>query len=110
MTTKCFLLIAGSLLVAGSLQAQISITGGDLYVYQAGDGVTTAGSGVGAPLLIDQFSTSQGASSGTLNSFIAQTVVPTTPASAGGNFLSQGQGQQDGQMSYNAAANALVFG
>jgi hypothetical protein len=110
MTTKCFLLLAGSLLVEGSLQAQISITGGDLYVYQAGDGVTTAGSGVGAPLLIDQFSTSQGASSGTLNSFIAQTVVPTTPASAGGNFVSQGQGQQDGQMSYNAAANALVFG
>jgi hypothetical protein len=103
-------LFAGSLIVACQLQAQISITGGDLYVYQAGDGATAAGSGVGAPAFIDQFGTAQGASSGTLNSFIAQTVLPSTPVSDGGNFLSQGQGQQDGQISYNGGADVLVFG
>jgi hypothetical protein len=99
-------LIASSLFAASQLQAQISITGGELFVFQAGDGVTTAGSGVAAPAFIDQFNTSVQ----TGNGFIAQTVLPTTPASAGGSFLSQGQGQQDGQISYNATANALVFG
>jgi hypothetical protein len=101
-----FLLIASSLFAASQLQAQISIAGGDLYVFQAGDGVTTAGSGVAAPAFIDQFNTSVQ----TGNGFIAQTVLSTTPASAGGNFLSQGQGQQDGQISYNTTANTLVFG
>lgn len=99
-------LFASSLIIVCQLQAQISITGGDLYVFQAGNGVTTAGSGVAAPAFIDQFNTS--VQSG--NGFIDQTVLPTTPASAGGNFLSQGQGQQDGQISYNPTANALVFG
>ena len=99
-------LLASSLIAVCQLQAQISITGGDLYVFQAGNGVTAAGSGVGAPAFIDQFNTS--VQSG--NGFIAQTVLPTTPASAGGNFLSQGQGQQDGQISYNATATVLVFG
>jgi hypothetical protein len=104
------LLVAGSLLVAGQLQAQISLAGGDLYVYQAGDGTTAAGSGVGAPVYIDQFDTLQSAGSGAANGFIAQTALPTTPVSDGGNFLAQGQGQQDGQLSYNANANVLVFG
>src|SRR5258708_4547615 len=85
------LLITGSLLVAVQLQAQISITPGNLYVFQTGNGTTAAGSGVGAPAFISQFSTSQGPSAGTLNSFIAQGALPTPPASAGGNFLSSGQ-------------------
>jgi hypothetical protein len=110
MSAERFLSLAGSLLVAGSLQAQISITGGDLYVYQAGNGTTAAGSGEGAPGFIDQFGTSQGASSGTLNSFLNQTVMPTTPASDGGNFLIQGQGQQDGGLFYDSVGNDLVFG
>ncbi len=100
------LLIAGSLLAAGQLQAQISISGGYLYVLQSGDGVTAAGSGVGAPAFIDQFNTSVNSGNG----YIAQTVLPTTPASFGQNFLLQGQGQQDGQLSYDATANVLVFG
>jgi hypothetical protein len=110
MITRRLLLLAGSLLSAGQLQAQISITGGDLYVYQAGDGVTVAGSGVGAPVYLDQFDTLQSADGGTANGFIAQTALPTTPVSDGGSFLTQGQGQQDGQLSYNADADVLVFG
>src|SRR5437773_12190061 len=103
-------LITSCLLAAGQLEAQISITGGNLYVFQTGNGTTAAGSGVGAPAFIDEFSTSQGPSSGTLNSFIAQTALPTTPVSAGGNFLSSGQSAQNGGLSYNASANVLVFG
>jgi len=101
-----FLLITGSLLAASQLQAQISLTGGNLYVFQSGDGITTAGSGVGAPGFIDQFNTSVQ----TGNGFIAQTVLPASPVSVGGNFLTQGQGTQNGGLSYNAIANVLVFG
>src|SRR6266404_372542 len=101
-----FLLITGSLLAARQLQAQISVTGGNLYVFQSGDGTTTAGSGVGAPGFIDQFNTS----AQTGNGFIAQTVLPTSPVSVGGNFLTQGQGTQNGGLSYNASGNVLVLG
>ena len=101
------LVITGGLLAAGQLRAQLTgVTGGNLYVFQAGDGVTAANSGVAAPAFIDQFTTS--AHSG--NGYTAQTALPTTPASAGGSFLSQGQGQQDGQISYNPATGSLVFG
>ena len=103
-------LIAGSLLATGQLQAQISIAGGNLYVFQTGNGTTAAGSGTGTPAFIDQFNTLQGANGGTLNSFLAQTALPTTPVSAGGNFLSSGHSPQNGGLSYNASANLLVFG
>jgi hypothetical protein len=103
------LLLTGCLLATGPIQAQISITGGDLYVYQAGDGTTAAGSGVGAPVYIDQFSTAQGASDGTLNSFLAQTALPTT-AGFGVNLLSSGQSPQDGGLFFSAASDTLVFG
>src|SRR6266478_7019942 len=106
LTIRRRLLLAGSLLEAGQLQAQISISGGYLYVLQSGDGVTAAGSGVGAPAFIDQFNTSVNSGNG----YIAQTVLATTPASFGQNLLLQGQGQQDGQLSYDATANVLVFG
>jgi len=105
------LLIAGSLTAAAQLQAQItSIDPGNIYLLQAGDGVTTAGSGEGAPALIDEFNTSQSAGGGTANGFVAQTALPTTPASDGGNFLTQGQGQQDGQLFYDPVGNTLAFG
>jgi hypothetical protein len=37
-------------------------------------------------------------------------VLPTSPASVGGNFLSSGQSPQNGGLSYNPSANLLVFG
>ncbi|MGD1089750.1 MAG: PEP-CTERM sorting domain-containing protein [Verrucomicrobiota bacterium] len=112
MTTKCFLLLAGSLLVAGSLQAQISITGGDLYVFQDGSGTTAtyqdgggaiaAASGTGSAVFIDQFSTSA-------NGLIAQTAVPTT-ATAGVGLLTSGDNAQDGELTYDPNSDVLVFG
>jgi hypothetical protein len=110
LVIRHFLLITGSLFAVSQLQAQISINGGNLYVFQTGNGITTAGSGTGAPAFIDQFATTQGASGGTLNSFLAQTVLPTGPVSVGGDFLSSGQSPQNGGLSYNPTANLLVFG
>jgi hypothetical protein len=112
MTTKCFLLLAASLLVAGSLQAQISITGGNLYVLQDGSGTTStyqdgggaiaAGTGSGSPVFIDQFTTSA-------NGLVAQTAVPTT-ATAGVGLLTTADSPQDGQLYYDPVGKDLVFG
>lgn len=106
------LLIAGSLLAAGQLQAQINITGGNLYVLQDGSGTATtyqdgggsiaAGSGNGSAIFIDQFSTSA-------NGLIAQTAVPTT-ATAGVGLLTTADTPQAGQLYYDSINNALVFG
>ena len=99
-------LSASSLFVVCQLQAQISITGGDLYVFQDGTGTggtpIAAGSGLGSPVFIDQFNTS--------GSLLGQTAVPTTPVSNGGNFLTSGDSAQDGQLYYDPVGNALVFG
>ena len=65
---------------------------------------------MGAPGFIDQFDTAQSAGGGAVNGFLAQTALPTTPVSDGGNFLTQGQGQQDGQLSYDPNGNTLTFG
>jgi hypothetical protein len=40
MTNRRLLLLAGCLLAASQLQAQFSITRGDLYVYQIGNNTT----------------------------------------------------------------------
>src|SRR5208282_673969 len=106
LISRRLLLLAGSLLAAGQLQAQFSITGGDLYVYQDGNGTTAAGSGVGSPVFIDQFST---AANGSANDYLNQVALPTTTG-VGVNFLTSGQSPQDGGLSYNASGNVLVFG
>jgi hypothetical protein len=109
---RSFLLITSSLLAAGQLQAQISITGGNLYVLQDGSGTATtyqdgggsisAGSGSGSAIFIDQFSTSA-------NGLIAQTAVPTT-ATAGVGLLTTADTPQAGQLYYDSMNNSLVFG
>jgi hypothetical protein len=103
--------IAVSLLAMGRAQAQISINGGDLYVlqdgggttatYQDNDGAIAAGSGVGSPIFIDQFTTSA-------NGLLAQTAVPTT-ATAGVGLLTTGDSAQDGQLYYDSIGNDFVF-
>jgi hypothetical protein len=113
MTTKHFLLLVGSLIATGSLQAQFALNGGNLYVFQDGGGTTStyqdgngtvaAGSGEGSPVYIDQLST-------TANGLLNQVALPTTPVSAGGNFLTTADSSQDGQLYYDSVGNDLVFG
>jgi hypothetical protein len=113
LITCRIVLLASSLVAVCQLQAQISITGGNLYVlqdgsgtaatYQNGGGSIAAGTGSGSAVFIDQFSTSA-------NGIIAQTAVPTTPVSAGGNFLTTADSSQAGQLYYDSVGNDFVFG
>lgn len=102
LITRRLLPVAACLLAASQLQAQINITGGDLYVYQAGDGTTAVAASGAAPVYIDQFSTAA-------NGLIAQTALPTTTG-FGSDFLAGGQSATDGSLSYDPVGNALVFG
>jgi hypothetical protein len=112
LISRGFLGFTVSLLAIGRLQAQISVTGGDLYVlqdgsgttatYQDGGGTIAAGSGAGSPIFIDQFATSA-------NGLVAQTAVPTT-ATAGVGLLTAGDSPQDGQLYYDPVGNDFVFG
>ncbi len=105
-------LFAGSLITACQLQAQISITGGNLYAlqdgsgtaatYQNGGGSILAGTGSGSAIFIDQFSTSA-------NGLIAQTAVPTT-ATAGVGLLTTADSSQAGQLYFDSVGNDFVFG
>lgn len=112
MTTKCFLLLAGSLLVAGPLHAQFSLSGGDLYVYQAGSGTTAtyqAGNGTiaavnnsAAPVYIDQFSI-------TANGLLNQVALPNATGDGSG-FLASGDSATEGSLSLDSGGDTLAFG
>jgi hypothetical protein len=93
----CFLL-AGSLLVAGPLQAQFALSQGCLYVYQIGDGTNNLIS-AGATVFIDQFSTN-----GTL---LNQVALPDSGTNA---FIASGSSGSEGSLSLSPVGNALIFG
>jgi hypothetical protein len=88
------------LFVASQVQAQFSITGGHLYVYQIGNN-TTAGT-VAQPVFIDQFDTT-----GTL---LNQLAVPVSTAGVfGSGLVASGQSVTEGSLALNPAGNALTF-
>jgi hypothetical protein len=94
-------LVAVSLLAASQLQAQFSITGGDLYIYQIGNNTTTAGTAA-TPIFIDQFNTA-----GTL---LNQVAVPVSTAGVfGSGLVASGQSATEGSLAMNPAANTLTF-
>jgi hypothetical protein len=95
-----FFLIAVSLFAANRLQAAFSLTRGDLYVYQIGDGNTNGyGSATAAsPIFIDQFSTN-----GTL---LNQVELPTNGSVTVVASLNSGT---EGSLSLSPAGDALVF-
>ncbi len=94
-------LVGGSLLAAGQLRAQFSITGGDLYAYQIGNNTTAAGTAA-TPIFIDQFNTT-----GTL---LNQVAVPVSTASVfGAGLVASGQSATEGSLALNPADTALTF-
>jgi hypothetical protein len=94
-------LTAVSLVAATQLQAQFSITGGDLYVYQIGNNTTTAGT-TATPIFIDQFNPG-----GTL---LNQVAVPVSTVGVfGSGLVASGQSATEGSLALNPAGNALTF-
>jgi hypothetical protein len=93
-------IITGSLLIAGNVQAQFSITSGDLYVYQIGNN-TISGSAAN-PIFIDQFNTT-----GTL---LNQVAVPVSTAGTfGSGLVASGQSATEGSLALSPAGTALTF-
>jgi hypothetical protein len=92
------LLVAVSLLAAGRLQAAaFTLTKGDLYVYQIGDGNTVL-TAEGAAVFIDQFRTN--------GNLLSQVTVPTNTANA---FIASGSSGTEGSLSLDPAGDTLVF-
>jgi PEP-CTERM motif len=92
--------VIGSLLTAGRVLAQFSISDGDLYVYQIGNN-TVSGTAAN-PIFIDQLNTS-----GTL---LNQVAVPVSTAGTfGQGLLASGQSATEGSLALSPSDNALTF-
>src|SRR5690348_7204121 len=98
------LLLAGSLLAARQLEAQFSVTAGNLYVYQIGDGTTAVAGAGAAPVYIDQFNTFVNAGN---NPFSFQVALPTTGANS---FAAAANSATEGELTLIPAGNGLTFG
>jgi hypothetical protein len=99
LITRRLLLAVGSLFVAGQLQAAFSLTKGNLYVYQIGDGNTNGygSTTAAAPIYIDQFSTN--------GSLLNQVELPTNGAVT---VIASLNSATEGSLSLAPAGNALL--
>ncbi|MFC1421046.1 Ig-like domain repeat protein [Streptacidiphilus cavernicola] len=104
VSAACLALLAGATAAVGSTAAQAADPGstfsaGDVVVYRVGDG-TSALSGAGAPVFLDEYSPA--------GALVRSVALPTTASGANKSLVSSGSATSEGGLTLSADGRYLV--